>query len=131
MKRIVITILSACLMIALLCACGGTKYTLIAYDYDGHVIAADSMTSELTLNDSGSGSVVINGSGGRISWSEEDGVLTIRSGGDTITGTLRDGVAAIDFGDGTLMYYAAEGADTSSLNVMTFEEYAIEMVRGD
>ena len=131
MKRIAIAVLSACLMLALLCSCGGTKYTLIAYDYDGHVIAADSITSELTLNDSGSGSVVINGSGGRITWTEEDGVLTLRSGGDVFSGTLKDGIAAIDFGDGTLMYYAAEGADTSALNVMTFEEYAFETVRGD
>lgn len=129
MKRIAITVLSACIMIAVLCACGSTKYTLIAYDYDGHVIASDSMTSVLTLNDSGSGSIVINGSGGRISWSEENGELTIRSGGDSFSGTLRDGIAAIDFGDGTLMYYAADGADISSLSVMTFEDYVLGTVR--
>ena len=116
-------------MVAVLCACGGVKYTLFAYDYDGHVLASDSMTSELTLNASGSGRLSINGSSGRISWSEEDGVLTVRAGSDTFTGTLRDGIASLDFGGGTNMYYAAEGADTSALSVMTFEEYALSTIR--
>ena len=129
MKRIVITVLCACVMVAVLCACGSVTYTLIAYDYDGFVIASDSMTSVLTLRDGGSGTMEVNGSSGRITWTEEDGNLVIHAGSESLSGTLRDGIATVDFSDGSRMYYAVDGADTSSLNVMTFEDYVLGTLR--
>jgi len=133
MKRIGISLLFSCLLIALFCACGGsTNYTLFAYDYDGCVIAAEDMTSELILSDSGTGRMTINGESGRISsWSEEAGTLTLRSGSDTLSGTIRDGILTLDPGDGSMLYYAAKGADISSVPVMSFEDYLYQSVRGD
>ena len=130
MKRIVISLLISCFLIALLCACGGgTDYTLFAYDYDGHVIAAENMTSELTLGNNGSGRMTINGEGGRITWIEEGGEITLLSGSETLTGTLRDGILTLDPGDGSLLYYAAEGTDTSSVPVMSFEDYLYQSIQ--
>ena len=62
-------------------------------------------------------------------WSEEDGGLTVRAGSENFTGTLKDGIAVLDLGGGNIMYFAAEGADTSSLNVMTFEDYILGTLR--
>ena len=134
MKRIVYILLAACLLLTALCACGGsTDYTLFAYDYDGSVIAAgDNMTSVLTLKNNGTGEMSINGERGRISsWSVEDGVFTVRSGSDTLYGTMQDGIIALDPGDGNRMYYAAEGADTSSLQVMSLEDYMLQSLHRD
>ena len=133
MKRIVIALLSLCLLLAALCACGsGTDYTLFAYDYDGRIIAAEDMTSELTLNENGTGRMTINGESGRIaSWTEEDGILLLRSGDDTLSGTIRDGILTLDLGDGNLLYYASENADTSSVPVIRFEDYLYQSVRGN
>ena len=133
MKRFFLSFLLACLLLSTLCACGsGTDYTLFAYDYDGFVIASEDMTSELTLNENGTGQMTINGNRGRISsWSEEGGQITIQSGSDTLSGTIRDGIIALDPGDGNRMYYAAEGADISSVPVMSFEDYVIQSMHRD
>lgn len=133
MKRIVISLLSLCLLLTVLCACGGgTDYTLFAYDYDGVIITAEDMTSELTLNKNGTGRMTINGESGRIdTWTEENGSLILRSGDDTLSGTVRDGILALDLGDGNILYYAAENADTSSVPAVRFEDYLYQSVRGD
>lgn len=123
MKRITCTLLAAFLLILVLCACGSTKYTLFAYDYEGTPITPDSMTSVLTLNGNGSGRLVINESSGRISWTVEGDTLTLHAGSETFTGTLQDGIAILDLGGGSLLYYATEDADTSSYPVMSFQDY--------
>ena len=133
MKRIVISLILITLFLSVLCGCGGgTHYTLFAYDYDGHIIASEDMTSELTLNENGAGRMTFNGVGGRItSRIEEDGSITIQSEGSTMYGTLQDGILTLDPGDGRLLYYAADDANISSVPVMSFEEYLFQSVRGD
>ena len=131
MKRITVSVLTALLLILILCACGSTKYTLFAYDYEGTPIVPDSMTSVLTLNENGSGRLVINENSGRISWTEEDGRLVLHAGSETFSGTLQNGIAALDLGDGNLLYYASADADTSDFPVMTFQDYLITSFRED
>ena len=133
MKRTVISLLFICLLLSIMCGCGGgTHYTLFAYDYDGHIIASEDMTSELTLNKNGAGRMTVNGEGGRItSRIDEDGSITIQSGETAMYGTLQDGILTLDSGDGRLLYYAADDADISSVPVMSFEEYLFQSVRGD
>lgn len=133
MKRIVATLLIMVLLPIVLCACGGgTKYTLFAYDYDGCVIAAEDMSSELTLNENGTGRMTINGKSGRISsWTEENGDIILNAGSETLSGTIRDGILTVDPGDGSMLYYAAENADTSSVPVMSFEDYLYQSIHGD
>ncbi len=131
MKRISVPLLTAFLLILVLCACGSTKYTLFAYDYEGTPIVPDSMTSVLTLNGNGSGRLVINESSGRISWTLEGENLTLHAGSESFTGTLQDGIAILDLGDGNLLYYASRDADTSSFPVMSFQDYLISNFRAD
>lgn len=134
---IILAVLGA-LLLGCLSACGGSselaavsgKYELFGHGLDGYVLAAEDMTSELTLKSSGKGTLSINGESGAISsWSLDGDSITLRAGDDTIRGTLRDGVLILDFEGGNTLYYAMEGADVSSVPVMRSEEYYEAMTR--
>ena len=126
MKRIMAALL-AMAVLACLCACGGKaelapyagEYTLFAYDIDGYVQEAAGTDSALTLKKNGTGRMTINGEKAAVTdWTVEDGVLTLISGGDTLTGTVGDGLLVLDLAGG-VWYYAAAGADTSGVPVLT------------
>ncbi len=126
-------------MLAALSACGSKpapemenaagEYTLFAVsaeDYGGYIVdpAALEMTSVLTLNADGTGYLTLGEEGGAVSeWTVEGEDISVTSGIDTMVGTIKDGVIILDFDYGNILYYAAEGADTSAISVMDGEQF--------
>lgn len=130
MKRFLVMALAAAALLTL-CACGARselapyagEYTLFAYDIDGYVREAAEMSSVLTLKKNGTGRMTINGDTASItSWEVDGNALALTSGADTLTGTVEDGIIVLDLGEG-IWFYAADGADTSGVAVMSREEY--------
>ena len=123
MKRFLSLAAAVALLVCLTaCAVGSDTYTLFAYDMDGYVQEALAINSEMKLKENGTGRMTINGDSGSIRWSVDDGVFTLVSGDDTMTGTIGDGVIRLSVLD-AVWYYATEDADTSSIHVLTQEEY--------
>ena len=130
-----VRILAAALLLAVMAAClsacsvGGERYTLFAYDLDGYVQSATAISSEITLYSGGTGRITINGETGAMRWTDEDGVFTLTSGDDSLTGTIADGVITLYVDEDAAWYYAAEGADTSSVPVLSVQDY-VDILRG-
>ncbi len=145
--KIALAILMVLGMLAALSACGSQpapqedsaagEYTLFAAEVYGYTVASDALgtTSVLTLDADGTGYLTINEDGGDVSeWTVDGENITVVSGIDTILGTIKDGVIKLDFEDGYFLYYAAPGADTSSVEVMDedafFEAIVTDMDAG-
>ena len=138
MKRLTkaIVIFLTLVLMGSLCACGVGKkeftvegtYNLFAAGTEGYltepvVVGFDS--SELTLNEDGTGSITLNGTSGDIpSWTAtEDGYITIETqSSQEYSGTVNNGVMLLDI-DGVVLYYAQDGADTSSYTIMSEDEF--------
>ena len=117
-------VLSICMLVCLAaCGSGAVTYTMFAYDMDGYIQEAVGISSEMTLKSSGAGHMTINGEGGSVRWTDDDGAFVLTAGEDTMTGTISDGIIALSVGEDAVWYYAAEGADTSAVPVLTQEEY--------
>lgn len=85
--------------------------------------AIDYSDSALTLKEDGTGTMTLFGTKSECTWTEEKGkvVLTITGSENetsTVTGTLEKGVLTLtDPEEGTVMVFAAEGADTSGIEL--------------
>ena len=100
-------------------------YGLFAVTFEGYVVEATDITSVLGLFEDGSGFFTVNNEGRAVDeWSLEGDQLTVKTDEETLTGTLTDGIIALDYKEGGTFYYAADGTDTSSVPVMTKEEFA-------
>ena len=100
-------------------------YGLFAVTFEGYVVEATDITSVLGLFEDGSGFFTVNNDGRAVDeWSLEGDQLTVKTDEEMLTGTLTDGIIALDYKEGGTFYYAADGTDTSSVPVMTKEEFA-------
>ncbi len=125
-----VTALLAVVLVCLAaCSVGGEHYTLFAYDLDGYVQSATAISSDITLNKHGAGYITINGETGSMQWTDDGGVFTLTSGEDSLTGTIADGIITLYIDEDAAWYYAAEGADTSSVPVLSAQEY-MDILRG-
>lgn len=113
------------LMLLCLAACsgGGDTYTLFAYDLDGYIQEATGISSVMTLKSDGAGRLTINDETGSMKWTDDGGVFTLTAGDETMTGTIADGIIALYVDEDAVWYYAAEGADTSSVPVLSQKDY--------
>ena len=101
-------------------------YSLFAIELDGDLAenAAFDMTSDLTLEKDGGGYMSINNAGGEVSsWSQDGKRVSVTSGVATMNGIFYDGILTLELEDEMVLYYAAEGVDTSEFPVMTKEEF--------
>lgn len=123
-------------MLAALSACGSQpapeadsaagEYTLFAVEAYGYTVASDvlEVTSVLTLDADGTGYLTLGDEGGDVSeWTVEGENISVTSGIDTMVGTVKDGIIVLDFDYGNILYYAAPGADTSSVDVMDEDQF--------
>lgn len=115
---------TACLFLCLLlllalCACGGTDeyaglYICTGASVQGRELPPEAVYpagAELRLESGGRGTLFINGEGGEISWSLEDGRFTLKTGGESSFGSLEDGVLRLDlFQSGLLLCFARQDA---------------------
>lgn len=132
-KSVFAAVLAAVLCFALT-ACGGGKenealygtYALYAVEEDGTAYkTAGLMEGSLTLEKGGKGSIVLDDPTA-VTWSCEGTAITIKSGGDKIDGTIENGIIKLD-ADGEIMYFAAEGADTSSIGAAGMDDLFNQM----
>lgn len=99
-------------------------YGLFAVTFEGYVVEATDITSVLGLFEDGSGFFTVNNDGRAVDeWSVDGDQITVKTDEETLSGTLTDGIIALNYKDGGTFYYAAEGADTSGIPVMTKEEF--------
>ena len=131
MKRfkIIALIVVIALAAALLVSCEADKvsgtYTAFAETVAGYTVETMELESVLTLDKDGTGYMTMNEDEGPVTeWTVEKGALSITTGGELMTGTVEEGIIKIDLEDGYALYYAAEGADTSSVDYMSKEEFA-------
>lgn len=119
MRKSIITIIIAAMVCLILTACGGKEdaslygtYDLFAVEEDGIKFeTAGFMEGSLTLEKGGKGSLKLDDAT-NVSWSADGTKLTVKAGLDKIEGTVEKGIIMLD-ADGSIMYFAAEGADTS------------------
>ena len=102
-------------------------YALYAVRYNGQTASAGDleMDSSLTLRADGTGSMRMDEEEMELTWSLADGTLAIAmADGGKADAQLENGIAALDlYGNGSMvLYYAQEGADTSSIQVMSVDE---------
>ena len=101
------------------------KYSLFAIELEECMIGSEEleMTSDITLDEDGTGYMTINDDGGDIeSWAVTGESITIHSGLSIIDGKLKDGIMALEMEYGT-EYYAKEGVDISGYQLMTMDEF--------
>ena len=101
------------------------KYSLFAIELEECMIGNEEleMTSDITLDEDGTGYMTINDDGGDIeSWAVTGESITIHSGASIIDGKLKDGIMALEMEYGT-EYYAKEGVDISGYQLMTMDEF--------
>lgn len=129
-KRFIVLFLAAALVFAL-CSCssngitGEYKTFAIGFEEYGYVAtgSGDFYDGSVTLNSDGTGSIVINEDSKDIkSWTAaDDGAVTVELSDSTVTGTVKDGVMRLDYDD-LSVYYVKDGADTSSIHLLSPEE---------
>ena len=107
-------------------------YTAFGMSYEameeGTIISvSDTFSSDLTLNDDGTGSIQISSvEGGQIeSWTVSGDKLTLVIDGEKQSGTIKDGIIILPFEEtGTSLYFAKPGADISGYQVLTADQLA-------
>ena len=103
-------------------------YTLFAVKYQGYTVDAAemSMVSTVRLDAGGTGRMTLDAEEEEISsWTREGTALMIvMADGGSAPASVENGILALDlYADGSMiLYYAQEGADTSSLQVMSMDE---------
>ena len=108
------------------------NYTMFAYDFLGFTLDSSEagISAVITLDGNGGGTMVLDSEASDIhDWKVEDGSITFTSNDQTVTGTLSDGIMSLEVTEGFTLYLAAEGADTSSIEVLSQEE-ARELLNG-
>ena len=101
------------------------KYSLFAIEIEECMIGNEEigMTSDITLDEDGTGYMTINDDGGDIeSWAVTGESITIHSGLSIIDGKLKDGIMALEMDYG-MEYYAKEGVDISGYQLKTMDEF--------
>ena len=104
------------------------EYTLFAVKTQGYTTDAAElgMVSTMRLDADGSGRMTLDEEGENISsWTKEGTALMIvMADGGSAPASVENGILALDlYADGSMiLYYAQEGADTSSLQVMSMDE---------
>ncbi|WP_405343659.1 hypothetical protein [Ruminococcus sp.] len=143
-KRIIGLMLSLLLILSL-CACGKQKatpasgeslsyvgkYTAFAMvhdDYRDYLVDLGDNSSEITLNEDGTGVLTLStekGEGKIEKWKVEGGLIDVTVSNRTLFGPVENGnVLRLYFEKETLtIYYAKEGTDTSSYNVLSQEAF--------
>ena len=143
-KRIIGLMLSLLLILSL-CACGSQKakpasgeslsyvgkYTAFAMvhdDYRDYLVDLGDNSSEITLNEDGTGVLTLStekGEGKIEKWKVEGGLIDVTVSNRTLFGPVENGnVLRLYFEKETLtIYYAKEGTDTSSYNVLSQEAF--------
>jgi hypothetical protein len=133
------------LLILSLCACGKQKatpasgeslsyvgkYTAFAMvhdDYRDYLVDLGDNSSEITLNEDGTGVLTLStekGEGKIEKWKVEGGLIDVTVSNRTLFGPVENGnVLRLYFEKETLtIYYAKEGTDTSSYNVLSQEAF--------
>lgn len=140
--RILALLLTLALTVSL-CACAGSddpraamagKYTFYSLDMDGYYVDVPQMTGYYTvLNSDGTGELYWGEENkGPISeWTADGEKLVIKAGVSVMDATLKDGVLTINLSEeaNTSLYtlYVSDSADTSSMPMITAEEYAAKM----
>lgn len=131
MKRKISILMVAVLLFAL-CAAGYTAawadnpasghYTLFTLDMLGEQTdpAALGITASIELREDGTGSTVSNGAEVPVSaWAEENGIVTLAdAAGNAMELVLRDGILEMEMGPGYYMYFARDGVDTTSFQIV-------------
>jgi hypothetical protein len=147
MKRTkcIIGLMLSLLLILSLCACGKQKatpasgeslsyvgkYTAFAMvhdDYRDYLVDLGDNSSEITLNEDGTGVLTLStekGEGKIEKWKVEGGLIDVTVSNRTLFGPVENGnVLRLYFEKETLtIYYAKEGTDTSSYNVLSQEAF--------
>lgn len=136
-----LSLLLAIILTVSLCACGGKddpraalagKYTYYAVKLGDSFVQIDEMKeNNVILNADGTGSLDWGeGNKGPISeWTAEGENLVIKAGVSVMNATLKDGILTIDLsGEGYTMFsvYVSDGADTSSMPVVSADEYTAQ-----
>ena len=148
MKRIIAMVLSIILVLSL-CACSGgndqaayhpasgesleyvgkyTAFGMVHDDYRDYLVDLGEESSELTLNEDGTGALALSTEsveGPIKKWKVEGGLIDVTIGNRTMFGPVENGsVIRLYFEKETLtIYYAKEGADISSYNVLSQEAF--------
>lgn len=107
------------------------EYALFATETGGVCAAAEmmGMDAKLTLNDGGTGELSMKSDAGEtveeaVDWELDGSKLSLISEDETVTGTLENGIFTVELTEDIIAYFAAEGADTSAINVLSAEEFA-------
>ena len=144
-KRLIAAVLS--ILLASLCACSGGKqdakpasgesldyvgryvaFAMVHDDYRDYLVDLGDNSSEITLNEDGTGVMTLSTekNEGKIEkWKVEGGLIDVTISNRTLFGPVKDGnVLQLYFEKETLtIYYAKEGTDTSSYNVLSQEAF--------
>ena len=127
MKKRALALILALLAVLTLSACGGKKspyagtWQLVGAEDEG-LLAEPSvlgLSGALVLKDNGTGTLSLNGGDTAIkSWNVKDSAVTVKTAEDEFEGTLENGILALGFDGGTCLYFAVEGTDISSLELL-------------
>lgn len=103
-------------------------FGMVHDDYRDYLVDLGENSSEITLNEDGTGSMTLSTekNEGKIEkWKVEGGLIDVTISNRTLFGPVKDSnVLQLYFEKETLtIYYAKEGADTSSYNVLSQEAF--------
>jgi len=101
-------------------------YRILGMHMDDAIVMSDSMKGHyLELKSDGTGTLYFgeDNNGPISSWSAENGKFSMQAGVSDFSGTIQNGILDLDLGDNMVLAFAKDGADTSSLNIMSLEAY--------
>ena len=130
MKKLIALLLA--LLILGLAACGvkedeslyGT-WKLYAMDYEDAVLFASDLfeyENYIEISKGGKCSLSLEGESAGLLWKSEGSNVTFTASDGTMPATVENGILALDV-DGQVLYFVADGADVSSLNAVSLEDY--------
>ena len=105
-----------------------TAFGMVHDDYRDYIVDLGEESSELTLSEDGTGVLTLStesGEGQIEKWKVEGGLIDVTIGNRMMFGPVENSsIVQLYFEKETLtIYYAKEGADTSSYNVLSQEEF--------
>lgn len=105
-----------------------TAFGMVHDDYRDYLVDLGENSSEITLNEDGTGVMTLStekNEGTIEKWKVEGGLIDVTIGNRTLFGPAKDGnVLQLYFEKETLtIYYAKEGTDTSSYNVLSQDAF--------
>ncbi len=102
------------------------KYTALGIRMDNNIVETDSLAGNyIDLAADGTGYLYFgdDNQGNITSWETNGSSFSMKAGVSEFAGTVKNGILDLSLGDDIVVVYAKEGTDTSSLNVMTLQEY--------